>query len=164
LYTELLQQAHYHPHRFPALEPDGQIRSLRVLCIPHHESLDRTTAPEDTNDVAIIEAGPRWARIGGLMQVMNHPDIHLDELFHVLSELPRGGREDLSAQAAMDWWRRTHVATNLLIAHTADDAVAVTTREPVDNLVLELLAPDGTVRRHVLSSAADQTSTVTAAG
>ena len=80
-YTELIQHAHVHPHRFAALEADGRITTRDVICLPHHQSFDRSTRPGDTFEAESTEALAMWRDSSGFLQVMNHPDLNFDELF-----------------------------------------------------------------------------------
>ena len=104
LYTELIQHAHSHPHRFAALRRDGTIAPLEVICLPHHESFDLSTKQGHTNREAVESAVPRYRDLGGMLQLMNHPDLHPDELFDVLRAFPKERRLDWTAAEAADWW------------------------------------------------------------
>jgi hypothetical protein len=149
-YTELIHQAHVHPHRFPALREDGRIEALNVICLPHHHSLDRSTKPGNANVEQVLAMQELFARIGGLYQLMNHPDLNQPELFDLLAAVPREGRLDLTAAEAADWWRRTHSAEELTAKQTADGAWQLTARSEVRGLQVELRAPGGaTVARTV---------------
>jgi hypothetical protein len=108
-YTELVQHSHLHPHRFLTLEPDGAVRPLDIVCLPHHESLDSGTAPGRHRADLILERARLYAQAGGLLQVLNHPDIHQEALSHVLEAIPRDDRLDWTAGEVADWWLRTHV-------------------------------------------------------
>ena len=147
LYTELIQQAHLHPHRFAALEPDGVVRPLAVICLPHHESFDRSMQPGDTWAERLAGGHEMWRSAGGLMQVLNHPDIHLDELFDFLGQIPADDRLDWTAMDSADWWRRTHVSGEMTIRATSERHIELTSTRPVYGAVLETLGPDGSRRR-----------------
>ena len=83
-YTELISHPHSLPHRFPALEADGSIRVLDVICLPHHVSFDRSSVEGQTLEPEAAAAIARGAEKGAFVQVLNHPDINLDRLFVVL--------------------------------------------------------------------------------
>jgi hypothetical protein len=153
-YTEAIQHAHIHPYRFAALTPTGLVRPLDVLCLPHHLSFDLSTQPDDTNEKVLSETVPMWAEAGALVQIMNHPDVHIDALFAFIRDLPRGRRLDWTAADASDWWRRTHVSGALSLEVSPNGSVRVSAQHPVDGVCIELLYPDGT--------SAVQRSTVTA--
>jgi ubiquinone/menaquinone biosynthesis C-methylase UbiE len=144
LYTELLQHRHLHPHRFAFLGRDGTVRPLRVICLPHHESLDRSTTSTETFVEDINRALPTWIACGGLCQVMNHPDLNQDELFQHLDSMPSEGRLDWTARQAVEWWLRTHVSGELAMRALGRGRFALEARQQVDGLVIELLEPDGT--------------------
>ena len=150
LYTELIQHAHLQPHRFPALGADGTIHPLSVICLPHHESFDLSMAEAAVAIDRILGAPARFVPAGGLLQVMNHPDIHTDELFATLAELPREGRLNWTAAKAADWWARTHVADELQFTPLAPGRLSIRSERGVDNLVLETLYPDGDIQITVL--------------
>jgi hypothetical protein len=151
LYTELIQHAHHQPHRFAALEEDGTIGALSVIMLPHHESLDRTSVDGDADVARVVRAGEMFARTGGLLQVMNHPDINQDELFEALDRLPRAGRLDWTAARAADWWRRTHALDRLRISAVSARAFELTAVGPVEDLAVELLDPGRSRRVRLVS-------------
>lgn len=130
-YTENLQHLHHHPYRFAALGADGLVSALDIYCLPKHQSFDRSTEPGDVFAEGVTAAAPNYRASGGLLQVMNHPDVHIEELFDLLTQLPREGRIDWTADQTIRWWRATH----------RPSAAAV------DGVVLETLAPDGTLTR-----------------
>lgn len=142
-YTEFISHSHLHPHRFAALRADGAIEPSRIVCLPHHESLDRSTRPGDSNVDGVLAAAEAHRRAGGLMQVLNHPDLNLAELADVLRRLPRDGRLDWTAAEAAAWWRRSHVLSELRLDPHEDGAVTLTSAHGVRGAVLELLQPDG---------------------
>lgn len=159
-YTEFISHAHLHPHRFAALGEDGTIEPGRVICLPHHESLDRSTRPGDANDEGVLAAAESYRRAGGLMQILNHPDLNLGELAGVLRRLPDEGRLDLTAAEAADWWRRSHVGAELRLVQHDDGAVTLRSPRGVRGAVLELLDPDGRRRRYSLHIEAGGSVTV----
>jgi hypothetical protein len=148
-YTELIQHAHVHPHRFVTLERDGVVRPLDLVCLPHHESLDAGTGAGEHRAELISERTQLYLRTGGLMQVLNHPDIHHEALFATLEAAPQEGRLDWTAGEAAEWWRRTHVAGTLALASEGGRS-RVSAREPVSGLVVERRSPRGVVTRHAV--------------
>jgi len=102
-YTELISQPHSLPHRFPALESDGSIRALDLICLPHHESFDRSSIDGDALEAEAEKALIRSASTGAFLQVLNHPDINLDRLFAVLGRVRDQGRADWTAARTVDW-------------------------------------------------------------
>lgn len=163
-YTEFISHSHLHPHRFAALGADGAIEPARIVCLPHHESLDRSTQPGDANVEGVLAAAEAYQRAGGLMQVLNHPDLNLEELSGVLRRLPAAGRLDWTAAEAAAWWRRSHVRSELRLEGLGDGAFAVTSVGGVRGAVLELLQPDGERRRYSLHVEAGRTVTVRSPG
>jgi hypothetical protein len=149
-YTELIQHAHVHPHRFVTLERDGVVRPLDLICLPHHESLDAGTRDGEHRADLIVERTELYRRTGGLMQVLNHPDIHLEALFAALDAAPQEGRLDWTAGEAADWWRRTHVAGTIGLAREGPRS-RLWAREPVSGLVVERRTPRGVVSRHAVN-------------
>jgi ubiquinone/menaquinone biosynthesis C-methylase UbiE len=159
-YTEFISHSHLHPHRFAALRSDGTIDPSRVICLPHHESLDRSTKPGDANVEGVLAAAESYRRAGGLMQILNHPDLNLDELSEVLRRLPTAGRLDWTAAEAVDWWRRSHVLSELRLDQQAGGAVTLTSARGVRGAVLELLQPDGSRQSYSLHIEAGDSVTV----
>jgi hypothetical protein len=150
LYTELIQHAHAHPHRFAALRPDGTIAPLRVICLPHHESFDLSMTQGHTNRGAIEAAVPRFQGLGGMLQVMNHPDLHPDEVFDMLCAIPTDRRLDWTAAEAATWWAKTHVASRLMVERVDGGAFTVRSEEPIEGLAIEKTSPDGARRVAVI--------------
>jgi len=150
LYTEMIEHAHFHPHRFAAVDADGRVEASRVLCLPHHESLDRSSAPGDTNAHDVLEAAGRWQQMSGFLQVMNHPDIHTEELFEVLRAMSSAGRLDLTSREAADWWRASHDGTQLMLSAAADERFEIRSMPGVNQMVLEIRQADGTIRTRVV--------------
>jgi SAM-dependent methyltransferase len=146
LYTELIQHSHMHPHRFPKLGESGVIELADVICLPHHESFDRSMRSGDTAAERVAQAAPGYVTAGGMMQLLNHPDLNLDELFELLETLPRDERLDWTAAEAANWWRRTHVRGELTIERDGLGRVQVTSRQGVHGAVLEARMPDASVR------------------
>jgi SAM-dependent methyltransferase len=159
-YTEFISHSHLHPHRFAALRADGTIEPSHVICLPHHESLDRSTTPGDVNTEQILAAAESYQRAGGLMQVLNHPDLNLEQLADLLARLPRNGRLDWTASEAAGWWRRSHVLSELRLDREGDDAVTLTSARGLRGAVLELLQPDGARQRYSLHLEAGGSVTV----
>jgi ubiquinone/menaquinone biosynthesis C-methylase UbiE len=149
-YSEFISHAHPHPHRFCALRDDGTLEHSRVLCLPHHVSLDRSMTPGDAAVDEIVAASEEYVRTGGMMQILSHPDINIEPLFELIERLPSAGRLDLTARDAADWWRRSHVRDELQIVQQPDGAVTLSSRHGVRGLTLEVLRPDGSRPRHVV--------------
>ncbi len=160
LYTEFLERSHYGLHRFATLRPDGVVAPLRVLCLPHHESLDRSIDPESADEARIATAAEAFSSVGGFLQVMNHPDINLDALFRVISELPAEGRLDWTAARAADWWRRSHVRDHLQVESLERGAFRITSSLGVQDLALELLYPSGERRTRIVTLGEEATTVV----
>jgi SAM-dependent methyltransferase len=140
-YTEFLQGGHLHPHRFAALDEDGLVAPLQVLCLPHHESLEFSTG--ELNEQRIRDAPERYARARGLLQVMNHPDKNIDELFAALDAMPSAGRADWTAADAADWWRRTHVRDHMRVRVDQSGRIDAWSQHGADGVVVDVLRPDG---------------------
>jgi hypothetical protein len=130
----------------------GEITPLEVLCLPHHESFDRSMEPGDVDPDAVFASQELFAPVGGMLQVMNHPDVHQEEFFELMRGLPTAGRLDWTAGSVADWWRATHVAGNLSISGEAD-RIRISSGKTVRDAVLELLFPDGTRHHHVVDVA-----------
>jgi SAM-dependent methyltransferase len=159
-YTEFISHSHLHPHRFAALRADGTIEPSRIVCLPHHESLDRSTQPGDANVDGVLAAAESYRRAGGLMQVLNHPDLNLEQLAEVLRRLPGDGRLDWTAAEAAGWWRRSHVLSELRLDQHTGGAVTLTSTRGLRGAVLELLQPDGRRQRYSLHIEAGGSVTV----
>jgi hypothetical protein len=149
-YTELIQHAHVHPHRFATLALDGGVHPLDILCLPHHQSLDRSSRGGDAAPEQVLAAARGYIRAGGFLQVLNHPDINLDDLFSLLARLPEDGRWDVTAGEAADWWARTHVAGRLRLTSSFPTQVHVASEFGVNDLAVSVRAPDGSCAVHVV--------------
>lgn len=145
LYTEFISHGHLHPHRSAALGRDGEISDLSVICLPHHASFDASTTPGDTRADSVRASADQHAERHGMLQVLNHPDINLDELFSVLATLPSDGRLDWTAAQAADWWWRSHTRSNLRFARAGAGVVEITAQKALFGAMLEIAEPDGRV-------------------
>lgn len=161
LFTELIQHGHMHPHRFASLAEDGKIEPLSVVCLPHHVSFDASTVQGSTLAERAVELHSSYFRAGGMFQLMNHPDLHPEELFKTLAQLIRESRMDTTASTAASWWRRTHTAPALSLSSTREGQVRVRASEEVRDLQLERRRPDGQVRIHRLDLAPSESVTFT---
>ena len=150
-YTELIDHGHVHPHRTALLRDDGTIALSSLLCLPHHGSFERSMAEGDTLPDEIRAAAERIAAAGGLLQVLNHPDINQDALFALLSTLPTEGRADLTALEAARWWHDTHTGGNVRLRTGPGGTVEVTADRPVSGLRIEMRTPDGALRERPVS-------------
>jgi hypothetical protein len=157
-YTEMLHHLHQHPHRFPWLSGDGTIAPLDVVCLPRHQSFE--AAEGQIYREQIVAAPESWSRAQGLLQVMNHPDINVAELFEILGAMPEEGRLDWTAREAIDWWRRTHMAGNLELWPTGRSSFGIRCRAGAKGLVIELRTPDGRTSEHALDLAPHQVGAV----
>ena len=128
-FIEFLEHSHYHPHRFAALEPTGELRAAGVVCLPHRETLPRKRG-RPTAAAALVE---RWSNAGGYLQV----DAPL-----VTAPLR------LAPSEAADWWHRSHRRDRLKLRALGRGRFELVTTEPVEGLVLELLHPDGSRAQH----------------
>ena len=146
-YTEFISHSHLTPHRFAMLGEDGTVEPARVVCLPHHESLDRSTTAGDAATESVLGAAETYVRAGGFMQILNHPDLNLGPLTEVLAELPSAGRIDWTAADCADWWRRTHVESELSIDEVEPGEYILASKRGVRGAVLEVLEPDGESRR-----------------
>lgn len=161
-YTELIERAHMHPHRFVTLSESGLVETLPIICLPKHLSLDRSVKAEEHLRDEVIAAASGWQRAGGLLQVMNHPDVHQVELREVLHALPRKGRLDMTAAEATNWWRRTHVREAISVTVDAAGVASVEAEQSAVGLRLEVLLPDGS-RRSLTAGAHGAAAPVTPA-
>ena len=161
LYTELIQQAHAHPHRFPALRADGTVELLKVLCLPHHESFELSYRRFAHEANRISEVWSDWADHGGLLQIMNHPDRNARKLFEVLRTIPSEERLDWTAGEAADWWRRTHIREELSLELSAAGSLGLLSRSGIEDLVIELLDPSGSSSERVVRLEAGRRTLVT---
>ena len=153
-YTENLQNFHLQPHRFVTVRADGLAEALDVLCLPKHQSFDRSTFEGETYAEHVAEVAPRYRGAGGLLQVMNHPDVHGDAFFDLLEGLPRRGRLDWTAGRIASWWQATHDSSRLRVGADPAGNVSATARLDVSNAVVELRRPDGTTTRRLLAAEA----------
>jgi hypothetical protein len=147
-YTELISHAHSQPHRVALLSGDGEITLTRLLCLPHHASFDRSM---NSGDVLSDEVGLEAERLraaGGLLQILNHPDINLDELFALLAGLPAEGRWDATACEAARWWSAAHAVR---FEEGNDAKLVVRSELALADVQVEARAPDGALAVSTLS-------------
>lgn len=143
LYTELIQHAHFHPHRFATLMQDGVAALDQPVCLPHHVSFDRGMKPGETYAEQVLGQAETMRAGGGFFQLMNHPDLHRTELFETLASIPTHDCFVATARCVADWWLRSHTG----VRATADPSGSwsVAAEQPVAGLTFEVLASDGYV-------------------
>jgi len=161
VYTELIDHGHVHPHRTALLRDDGTVALSPLLCLPHHASFERSMAEGDTLPEEVRAAADRIAAAGGLLQVLNHPDLNQDALFGLLASLPTEGRADLTALEAARWWDDTHTGGNVHLVPGPGGTVHVTADRPVDGLRIEVRTPDGELRERAVSVGPQQSVDLT---
>jgi hypothetical protein len=154
-YTELISHPHSLPHRVALLGGDGEITLTTVLCLPHHASFDRSMNAGDVLADEVALEAERLRRAGGLLQILNHPDINLDELFALLAELPIEGRWDATAFEAARWCSAAHA---LRFEARGDGTLAAFAAREVADLQVEARAADGALSVSTLSLPAGGTS------
>jgi hypothetical protein len=141
LYTELIQHAHFHPHRFATLRQDGVAVFDRPLCLPHHVSFDRGMKRGQTYAAEVLGQAETLRAAGGFFQLMNHPDLHRAELFETLASIPTHDCFVATAQCVADWWMRSHTGVHASADPSGSWSVAAD--QPVAGLTFEVLAPNG---------------------
>ena len=118
-YAELLGRPIGLPMPAITLDKNGP-RALDVLLPSPHHSLDLNTKPEGHALASLRESVPAALARGEHVVVMNHPDIHLAELFELLRGLPRSRVWNTTYRDLVAWWRAAKYA-----ARTSDASDAV---------------------------------------
>ncbi len=144
-YTELISHAHSTPHRCALLNADGTISLTTTLTLPHHASFERSMTAGDVLTGQVVAECQRVRNVGGLLQVLNHPDLNIDELFVLLSELPADGRWNATAVEAIAWWSATHVGGAVQLDTRPDGRPEVRASGDVEGLQIETRDPDGRI-------------------
>jgi SAM-dependent methyltransferase len=152
-YTELpTRRQHVHPFRFVTVRDDGRVELEDIVVLPGHLSLDRSVKDGDAQPDVILHEAPRWSRAGGLVQIMNHPDLNQAGLDDVLRETALDARGDWTAAQAADWWRRTHSRAAVQMSVSGSGSrVTVTSELGIENARIEFLRPDGARHERPLS-------------
>lgn len=104
LYTELLSEMHVLPHRIPDATRAGC--ALGPIAMPHHLSFDVRRGADDGERIR-AELG-RLMGVGGLLTLMNHPDMNLEGFLDLCSEVLGAGYVHMTLEEAARWWRATH--------------------------------------------------------
>jgi hypothetical protein len=151
-YTELREHSHLHPHRFPALAADGTMAILDVICLPN----EIRTSP-DKPMAAMTDVLAEYVALGGFVQIAAPSDVHRQDLFDALRAMPSAERGDWTAADVADWWRRTH--TDKLLITNSTNTFELTAVSPIDDLVVEILLPNGAITKTAVSLA-PRTSTL----
>ena len=139
-FTELLGRSHFHPHRAPVLEPDGTVRPLALVCLPHYVSLDILAGDRDrlSNELSL------WVASGGFLQLTQRLDGEVPaNLAALTAAADRADRWDATAGDVADWWRRTHMRDALVFRARGDGRFELRATEAARGVCVELLHPDG---------------------
>jgi hypothetical protein len=146
-YTEQLGCEALIPH--PALsagagKADGP---MSVMITPSHKSLDTGTAPLAHALPSLVDKVPRLLAAGGLVTVMNHPDIHLDQLKTLLSWLDLSRVWCATHADITAWCRQTKYAAQ---CRGVDGDVEVNFGRPLpQGLTIDVLKPEIAHRLHL---------------
>lgn len=84
---------------------DGVPDASRLMATPGHVSLDGSTAPDDHRLEALMSLVPRSLAAGNYTVIMNHPDIHHEQLCTLLSALPLEGVWAATTADVIEWHR-----------------------------------------------------------
>ena len=145
-YTELISNAHSRPHRAALLTPAGEVTLTTTVCLPHHASFDRSMTSGDVLADEVRAEAARMQRAGGLLQILNHPDINVEALSDLLASLPSDGRWDATAVEAIEWWSTTHPAGAVTLEMRGDGTVVVSAgSSPLTGLQVEVRDPGGSM-------------------
>lgn len=112
-YTERLGRDNYIPH--PALVPKGvQGKSLECMVMSAHSSLDTGTAPNAHSCSYLMDAIPQHLASGQVVNIMNHPDIHVDELKKLINSLKLDNVWKASHFEIVNWCRITKYSRQVM--------------------------------------------------
>ena len=107
----------------------GDTPGIVQLVVPaQHLSLDKTTKPEDHWLEEVLARADELLRLGGHAVVMNHPDIHVDQMLELCSRIPKEGVWPASMLDVATWFRSSRSAR--LIAASGDAAEIVFDEAP----------------------------------
>jgi len=133
------------PH--PVLLSDGeQIRLSSALAMPFHQPLDTGTLPEAHRLRVLRDVLPLRLAAGGLVTVMNHPDIHGPQLKRLLVDLNLDHVWCATHLEVARWTRATRFAVTAA-RDPSGDGLSLRFQEPLSGaLGVNLLQNDETTR------------------
>lgn len=106
-YTEQLGRDLLFPN--PAISAsDGLPVRLGCMVMSTHQSLDLTTAPHGHFAAMLAQEIPFRLAVGGAVNIMNHPDIHIRELKALLSSFDLRTVWCATHEEITEWFRITH--------------------------------------------------------
>ena len=139
-YAENLSSMRYLPARAFKLTADNGIEPYPFVCLPHHASFDRNL--QTTFFAELVPSIQAMARNQMAVILLNHPDIHVQDLCTLLREFCPPDYVGLSALEMARWWKKTHVRSEFSyrVASVSDDAVELVleSRSPIEGLTFEL--------------------------
>lgn len=145
LYTEHLPVYDF-PYRFPSLQPDGTIATEPIIGISHSIGIDSMLRASPDIE-ALRRTFLPFLSNGFHCLIINHPDLHVDELMQFLDSLPTERRLDWTCRQVADWWRKTHIRRNLKVERIEETPqwcrFRVVSRNGVSGLTLEISSDVG---------------------
>lgn len=84
--------------------------SPNLIAPPRHLSLDGSTHPNDHRQDAVISAAKERLARGEHAVIMNHPDIHREQLFGAVAAVTKSGVWNASVREVADWVRGSRLA------------------------------------------------------
>ncbi len=139
-YCEHLSSMRYFPSRVFKLDQCQQIEPYRFVALPRHMSFDKNMK-ENYADVlpGVVEA---MARNEMPVVLLNHPDIHGQELSAFLKANYPIDALGWTALEMARWWRKTHFRENLsyeiISADDGELVVEFQASQDIDGLTVEL--------------------------
>ena len=89
-------------------EVDGSLRRNTVVQLAHHHSLDAGMGPDEHRLGALLRAQEGARRAGDLFVLMNHPDVHREQLLTLIGHADLTSTWCCTAAQAARWTRGVH--------------------------------------------------------
>ncbi len=146
-YTEQLGRDHILP--YPALKwENGSVQKIGTTIMSSHHSLDSGTAPHAHRlDFIMADMQTRFVA-GGLVNLMNHPDVHITQLKKLIENIEIKSVWSATHHQVTEWCRITKYDSEWSFH---DDHVMLSFPEPLPyDFVIEIVSSAG-LKQQILS-------------
>ncbi|MBN1554032.1 MAG: polysaccharide deacetylase family protein [Phycisphaerae bacterium] len=151
-YGEMLGKDAGVPHPVHMIR-SGIPRVGRLVIPPAHRSLDKGTKPEAHKMNSLLKNIPGWLSDGTHVIVLNHPDIHREQLYKIIDRTDRSTSWNATLFDAAQWWNTVNYHSRI---HQTPHGYGIELPEPTRRpITLKVYDSDGSVRELTLKETKD---------